>query len=135
MRALLRWLALPGLALAAFRVRATSVRLFTWTAVLYAALAMPLLGRMLPPLPIPTPAFLQMRNVRQPTFPRTSRFRRLDRGSRRRPDSQVDAQPQPQMSHRSLKLRSEFAPLDVERSASRRPPQETHDRAYHAVVP
>jgi len=44
--------------LAAFRVRATSVRLFTWTAVLYAALAMPLLGWMLPPLPVPVPAFL-----------------------------------------------------------------------------
>jgi beta-lactamase regulating signal transducer with metallopeptidase domain len=48
-----------GLGLAAFRVRSTSARLFTWTAVLYAALAMPLLGWMLPPLPVPTPAFLQ----------------------------------------------------------------------------
>jgi beta-lactamase regulating signal transducer with metallopeptidase domain len=48
-----------GLGLAAFRVKITSVRLFTWTAVLYAALAMPLLGRMLPPLPVPTAAFLQ----------------------------------------------------------------------------
>ena len=48
-----------GAALAAFRVKTTSTRLFTWTAVLYAALAMPLLGWMLPPLPIPTPAFLK----------------------------------------------------------------------------
>jgi beta-lactamase regulating signal transducer with metallopeptidase domain len=48
-----------GLGLAAFRVKTTSARLFTWTAVLYAALAMPLLERMLPPLPVPTPAFLQ----------------------------------------------------------------------------
>ena len=48
-----------GLMLAAFRVRNTSTRLFAWTAVLYAGLAMPLLGWMLPPLPIPTPAFLQ----------------------------------------------------------------------------
>jgi beta-lactamase regulating signal transducer with metallopeptidase domain len=48
-----------GAALAAFRVKTTSTRLFTWTAVLYAALAMPLLGWMLPPLPIPAPAFLQ----------------------------------------------------------------------------
>ncbi len=48
-----------ALALAIFRVQNTSLRLFTWTAVLYAALAMPLLGRLLPPLPIPTPAFLQ----------------------------------------------------------------------------
>src|SRR5579862_5795858 len=48
-----------ALALAIFRVQNTSLRLFTWTAVLYGALAMPLLGRLLPPLPIPTPAFLQ----------------------------------------------------------------------------
>ena len=31
-----------GLGLAAFRVKSTSVRLFTWTAVLYAALALPI---------------------------------------------------------------------------------------------
>jgi beta-lactamase regulating signal transducer with metallopeptidase domain len=49
-----------GLGLAAFRVKTTSVRLFTWTAVLYVALAMPLLGWMLPPLSIPTPAYLQL---------------------------------------------------------------------------
>ena len=48
-----------GLGLATFRVKTTSVRLFTWTAVLYASLAMPLLERMLPALPIPTPSFLQ----------------------------------------------------------------------------
>jgi beta-lactamase regulating signal transducer with metallopeptidase domain len=48
-----------ALVLAAFRVRATSVRLFTWTAVLYTALAMPLLGWMIPQLSIPTPAFIQ----------------------------------------------------------------------------
>lgn len=48
-----------GLGMFAVRVKATSFRLFTWTAVLYAALAMPLLGWMLPPLPIPTPAFLR----------------------------------------------------------------------------
>ena len=51
--------AFAGLGLAAFRVKTTSVRLFTWTAVLYAALAMPLLEQMLPPMPISTPAFLQ----------------------------------------------------------------------------
>ena len=33
--------AAAGLGLAAFRVKTTSMRLFTWTAVLYAALAMP----------------------------------------------------------------------------------------------
>jgi beta-lactamase regulating signal transducer with metallopeptidase domain len=49
--------ATAGLALAAFRVKSTSVRLFTWTAVLYAALAMPLLSWTLPPLSIPTPGF------------------------------------------------------------------------------
>ena len=48
-----------GLGLAAFRVRATSARLFTWTAVLCAALAMPMLGWVLPPLAIPVPALLQ----------------------------------------------------------------------------
>src|SRR5580658_10883210 len=47
------------LGLAAFRVKSTSVHLFTWTAVLYAAVAMPLLGWMLPPLSVPTPAFPQ----------------------------------------------------------------------------
>jgi len=58
----LRALVLSGVAalgLAAFRVKATAVRLFTWTAVLYAALAMPLLQRLLPTLPVPTPAALQ----------------------------------------------------------------------------
>jgi beta-lactamase regulating signal transducer with metallopeptidase domain len=48
-----------GLGLSAFRVKTTSLRLFSWTAVLYAALAMPLLEWMLPSLPISTPAFLQ----------------------------------------------------------------------------
>ena len=48
-----------GLGLAAFRVKATSVRLLAWSAVLYAALAMPLLARMLPPLPVPLPGFLR----------------------------------------------------------------------------
>jgi len=48
-----------ALGLAVFRVKTTSVRLFTWTSVLYVALAMPLLERMLPPLSVPTPAFLR----------------------------------------------------------------------------
>jgi len=51
--------AAAGLGLAAFRVKATNIRLVTWTAVLYAALAMPLLAWMLPSLPVPTPAFVQ----------------------------------------------------------------------------
>jgi hypothetical protein len=48
-----------GLGLTCFRIRATSARLFTWTAVLYGALAMPLLERILPPILIPTPSLLQ----------------------------------------------------------------------------
>lgn len=66
----LRALALAGaagLALAVFRVKAASARLFTWTAVLYAALAMPLLGWLLPPLSVPLPAFLQ-HGVARPVF-------------------------------------------------------------------
>ena len=42
-----------------FRVKTTSWRLFAWTAVLYAALAMPLLSWILPPLFVPAPAFLR----------------------------------------------------------------------------
>ncbi len=51
--------AVAGLALAVFRVRTTSARLFTWTTVLYAALAIPLLGWVLPSLPIPMPPLVQ----------------------------------------------------------------------------
>lgn len=47
--------ALAALLLAAFRVKATHLRLFTWTAVLYAGLGMPLLGGMLPSIHIPVP--------------------------------------------------------------------------------
>jgi beta-lactamase regulating signal transducer with metallopeptidase domain len=48
-----------GLGLAAFRVKSTSLRLFAWRLILYAAIAMPALQWVLPSLPIPTPAFLQ----------------------------------------------------------------------------
>ena len=48
-----------GVGLSAFRVKNTSLRLFAWTAVLYAALVMPLLQQVLPPLSIPAPAFLE----------------------------------------------------------------------------
>ena len=51
--------AVVGFALAALRVRNTAARLFAWTAVLYAALAMPLLQLTLPPLPVATPTVLQ----------------------------------------------------------------------------
>jgi beta-lactamase regulating signal transducer with metallopeptidase domain len=48
-----------GLALAVFRVKAASARLFAWKTVLYAALAMPLLGWMLPAIAIQTPSILR----------------------------------------------------------------------------
>jgi beta-lactamase regulating signal transducer with metallopeptidase domain len=54
-----RSLALGGavwLLLAAFRVRDVGFRLAAWTAVLYAALAMPFLGQMMPGLPVLLPA-------------------------------------------------------------------------------
>jgi beta-lactamase regulating signal transducer with metallopeptidase domain len=59
--------AAAGLSLAAFRVKATNVRLLTWTAVLYAALAIPLVAWMLPSLQVPTPSFAQsvFQSVRQ----------------------------------------------------------------------
>ena len=44
-----------GLALAAFRVRGISLRLTIWRTVLVVALAMPLLGQLLPPLPVFVP--------------------------------------------------------------------------------
>lgn len=57
---------IAALALFAFRVKTTSLRLFTWTAVLYAAIAMPALQWMLPPLPIPAPGFLQNAFIQHP---------------------------------------------------------------------
>jgi beta-lactamase regulating signal transducer with metallopeptidase domain len=48
-----------GLALTLFRVSATSARLFTWKIVLYAALATPLLGWILPSFTISAPSVLQ----------------------------------------------------------------------------
>jgi beta-lactamase regulating signal transducer with metallopeptidase domain len=58
-------------ALAALRVKATSTRLSVWTAVLYAALAIPLLGRILPIMPVTMPAFLA-HETSQPVRARTS---------------------------------------------------------------
>src|SRR5271155_1182104 len=46
---------LAGLALAAFRVRSVALRLAIWRTVLVVALAMPLLGLLLPPLPVFVP--------------------------------------------------------------------------------
>jgi beta-lactamase regulating signal transducer with metallopeptidase domain len=47
--------AVAGLALKIFRAKSTAVRLFVWRTVLCACLAMPFLGQLLPPLPIPAP--------------------------------------------------------------------------------
>jgi beta-lactamase regulating signal transducer with metallopeptidase domain len=47
------------LVLRALRVRATSARLFAWKSVLAVALAMPLLGLLLPAVLVPVPEFLQ----------------------------------------------------------------------------
>jgi hypothetical protein len=46
---------IAGLGLAVFRVRNTTMRLFTWTIVLYAALAMPMLEWILPAVSVPAP--------------------------------------------------------------------------------
>ena len=50
-----------GAALAVFRTRAISLRLFTWTAALYASLALPLLAPLLPPVWFPVPQSLKHR--------------------------------------------------------------------------
>ena len=44
-----------GLLLAIFRVKKSSVRLFTWVALLYVGLSMPFLGWLLPPITVPIP--------------------------------------------------------------------------------
>jgi beta-lactamase regulating signal transducer with metallopeptidase domain len=59
-----RSFALAGVAaaaLAAFRPKATSFRLFAWTSVLYTSLALPLLRPLLPPVKVPIPQFLNAR--------------------------------------------------------------------------
>lgn len=64
MSSAVRSFALAGVAaaaLAAFRPRATSFRLFAWTSVLYTSLALPLLQPLLPAVKIPLPQFLQAR--------------------------------------------------------------------------
>ena len=51
--------AVAGLVLASFRVKATSARLLTWTAVLYAALSLPFPLWLLPSIPVPLPVLPQ----------------------------------------------------------------------------
>src|SRR5579863_7683262 len=66
-----RALALAGLAaigLWTFRVTDARLRLAVWKGVLYTALAMPLLGMLLPPLSIRMPQLLPARNTRSFTI-------------------------------------------------------------------
>jgi beta-lactamase regulating signal transducer with metallopeptidase domain len=56
-----------ALALAALRIRSAALRLAAWTAVLYAALAMPLLGPFLPRLAVPMPSFFQASAASSPS--------------------------------------------------------------------
>lgn len=55
-----------GLALAAFRVRSVALRLAIWRAVLLVALAMPVLGLLLPPLPVFMPLAAKFIRAPQP---------------------------------------------------------------------
>jgi beta-lactamase regulating signal transducer with metallopeptidase domain len=55
-----------GLALAAFRVRSVALRLAIWRAVLLVALAMPVLGLLLPPLPVFVPLAARFVRAQQP---------------------------------------------------------------------
>ena len=55
--------ALAGLALGVARVKDAALRMAVWTAVLYAALAMPFLARVAPAVRLPMPDFLAARNV------------------------------------------------------------------------
>ena len=48
-----------GLGIAIFRLKTTVARLALWRCVLLAALAMPLLGTLLPPTSIPIPRFFE----------------------------------------------------------------------------
>jgi beta-lactamase regulating signal transducer with metallopeptidase domain len=68
-----------GLGLAAFRVKTTALRLFIWTAALYAAVAMPLLQWALPPVSVPTPSVLQSAALPDATTPRSSGTGKLAR--------------------------------------------------------
>jgi beta-lactamase regulating signal transducer with metallopeptidase domain len=55
-----------GLALSAFRVRQVALRLAIWRAVLLVALAMPLLGLLLPPLPVFVPLAAKFMRAQPP---------------------------------------------------------------------
>lgn len=57
-----------GFLLWALRIKASSTRLLTWTAVLYASLAMPLLGTILPSVAVPFPTW-QQRSTQESVAP------------------------------------------------------------------
>ncbi len=57
---------IAGLALAAFRVRHVALRLAIWRVVLLVALAMPLLGLLLPPLPVFVPLAVKFVHTEPP---------------------------------------------------------------------
>jgi len=97
-----------GVGLAAFRVRTASLRLFTWTAVLYAALAMPLLGWMLPPLSLPAPAVFQLGSVQPATnelvdlqAPATASLLSVDVSPERKEAKKTSSETSKQISHSS----------------------------------
>ena len=71
---------LAGLLLAAARVKDAALRMAVWTAVLYAALAMPFLARVAPAVRLPMPDLLAARAVPLPApmiGPAPSRIRVL----------------------------------------------------------
>ncbi len=62
-----------GVALVAFRVRSVALRLAVWRAVLLVALAMPLLGLLLPPLPVFVPLAAKFMRTEAPAESAPSR--------------------------------------------------------------
>ena len=63
--------AVAGVTLAVLRVKSTSLRLFTWTSVLYAVGALSIAGWMLPSISVPLPAIVQKASTKRsrPTLP------------------------------------------------------------------
>jgi bla regulator protein BlaR1 len=66
-----------GMILKCVRAKSTALHLHVWTAVLYAAFAIPMLGWLAPSLPIPTPALLQRvdRSGENPNFENSAQQR------------------------------------------------------------
>jgi beta-lactamase regulating signal transducer with metallopeptidase domain len=81
-----------GLLLTLLRVKSASMRLFTWTAVIYAGLALPVLAWLLPPIPIrvpfsPSPAAVT-------TLARVSEARRMGSARQHMNRSKLDTAPE-----------------------------------------